>query len=69
MGSEVEQLRPADPGLRKQATRSGRMKGCYIYIPAERLQEVGIDVSGPPPRYRVWAGRRGSLLVTLYRHE
>lgn len=59
-------MRAVDHGLRKRATRSGRMKGCYIYIPAERLQEVGIDVSGPPPHYRLWAGRRGSLLVTLY---
>lgn len=60
-------MREADPGYRRQATRSGRMKGCYIYIPAQTLQEAGVDVSGPPPRYRVWRGRRGSLLVTLYR--
>jgi hypothetical protein len=59
-------MREQDHGYRRKATRSGRMKGCYIYIPAERLQEVGVDPQGPTPRYRVWSGRRGSLLVTLY---
>lgn len=59
-------MREPDHGLRRKATRSGRMKGCYIYIPAQSLQEVGVDPAGLPPRYRVWAGRRGSLLVTLY---
>jgi hypothetical protein len=57
----------SDPARRKVATRGGRQKGCYIYIPAEMLQEAGIDVAGPAPHYRLWGGRRGSLLVTLYR--
>jgi hypothetical protein len=37
-----------------------------VYIPAETLQEAGIEIEKPVPYYRVWAGRRGSLLVTLY---
>ncbi len=59
-------MRPADPALRKQATRSGRAKGCYIYIDAGTLQAAGVSPGDPPPRFRLWAGRRGSLLVTLY---
>jgi hypothetical protein len=57
----------SDPARRKRATRAGRQRGCYIYIPAENLQAAGVDPAGPVPHYRVWGGRRGSLLVTLYR--
>lgn len=57
----------ADPAARKQATRSGRARGCYIYIASGDLQRAGMDLRDPAPQYRVWAGRRGSLLVTLYR--
>lgn len=59
-------MKPADPGLRKQSTRSGRARGCYIYIDAGTLQRAGIEPGDSPPLYRLWAGRRGSLLVTLY---
>jgi hypothetical protein len=61
------ELREADPGYRKQSTRSGRARGCFIYIDAETLRRSGVDPALPPPRYRLWNGRRGSLLVTLYR--
>jgi hypothetical protein len=57
----------ADPAARKQATRSGRARGCYIYIDAGTMERAGIPASDSPPQYRLWAGRRGSLLVTLYR--
>jgi hypothetical protein len=57
----------ADPARRKRSQRRGRMKGCYVYIAAENLQAAGFDPAGPAPLYRVWGGRRGSLLVTLYR--
>lgn len=56
-----------DPAKRNRATRTARQKGCYIYIPADRLQAAGFPDGSPPPLYRVWGGRRGSLLVTLYR--
>ena len=57
----------SDPAMRRKAQRSGRERGCWVYIPAENLQAAGFDVAGPAPLYRVWGGRRGSLLVTLYR--
>lgn len=57
----------SDQAKRNKASRGGRQRGCYIYIPAQRLQEAGIDPTGPEPYYRLWAGRRGSLLVTFYR--
>lgn len=56
-----------DPGQRRQATRSARQRGCYIYIPAEILQAAGVDISGPAPYYRTWASRGGSVLLRLYR--
>jgi hypothetical protein len=56
-----------DSGLRRKAQRTGREKGCWVYIPAERLQAAGFADGSPVPHYRVWGGRRGSLLVTLYR--
>ena len=55
-----------DTAERKQATRAGRRRGCYIYIVAEDLQKAGIDPYGPAPFYRVWAGKRGRFIVTLY---
>ena len=60
-------MRQADPALRKQATRSGRARGCYIYIDAGTLERAGVDPGDSPPKYRLWGGRRGSLLVTLYK--
>lgn len=45
------------------------MRGCYVYIPAEELVKAGIDPQGPPPLYRTWGSRRGSVLVRLYKPE
>lgn len=56
-----------DPGQRRKAQRHGRERGCWVYIPAERLAEAGFAAGSPAPHYRLWGGRRGSLLVTLYR--
>lgn len=55
-----------DSGARRRATRSGRKRGCYIYIPLEELLAAGIDPDGPPPDYRTWGDRRGSVIVRLY---
>jgi len=55
-----------DPGFRRKAQRSGREKGCWVYIPAELLQVAGYDLAGPAPHYRLWGGSRGRLVVTLY---
>jgi hypothetical protein len=41
-------------GLRRQAQRHGREKGCRVNIPMEELRKAGWDVDGPPPYYRVW---------------
>lgn len=55
-----------DHGLRRQSTRSGRMRGCYIYIPQEDLVKAGIDPAGPAPFYRTWGTSRGGVMVRLY---
>lgn len=56
-----------DPAARRRATRGGRRKGCYVYIPAEQLAEAGIDPNGPAPYYRTWVGgNRPRVIVNLY---
>ena len=55
-----------DAGHRRQSTRKGRERGCSLYIAAEELLAAGIDLDAPPPRYRVWAGRKRTLVVSLY---
>ena len=50
----------------RKAQRSGREKGVRIYIGADELRAAGIDPDGPPPTFRVWGRRRGSVLVRLY---
>jgi hypothetical protein len=56
-----------DYGLRRRAKRSGREKGCWAYIPAEALEQVGFDPDDPPPFYRIWPSSRGGLFVRLYK--
>ena len=55
-----------DPGARRRSKRAGRERGCWLYVPAEFLAANGIDPYGAPPLYRVWAGRKRTLLVQLY---
>lgn len=59
-------MRGRDHGERVRATRSGRMRGCYIYIDAESLRKAGLDPEATPPFYRVWAGRGGRFVVSTY---
>jgi hypothetical protein len=55
-----------DAAERKQATRTGRQRGCYIYIPAEELEKAQWPADSPPPFYRVWGSSRRGLFVRLY---
>lgn len=56
-----------DDQARRVAKRSQRERGCWTYISAATLVSAGIDPNGPPPLYRTWGGRRGSVLVRLYK--
>jgi len=56
-----------DASARRRAVRSGRERGCWVYIPAEDLQKAGIDPQGPRPWYRTWGRARGGVLVRLYK--
>jgi len=38
-----------------------------LYVPAEELRKLGFEPEAPPPYSRVWAGRKSTLLVQLYR--
>lgn len=58
-----------DYARRRRATRTGRQKGCYIYVPADELVKAGIDPDGPPPEYRLWGTRGGGLMGRLYAPE
>jgi hypothetical protein len=54
---------------RRQSKRTGRERGCWLYIPAEELEASGYDPREPAPFYRVWPGTRGGLRVRLYRER
>lgn len=55
--------------VRRKSQRKQRERGCTIYIPASALQKAGVSPDGPPPLYRVWGNRRGSILVRLYKND
>lgn len=56
-----------DVQQRRRATRSARQRGCYVYVPAEELVKAGWAAGDPPPFYRTWGSKKGSVLVQLYR--
>jgi hypothetical protein len=56
-----------DPMLRRRALRTGRERGCWVYIPADELSKAGFDPKGSVPFYRTWGHARGSLMVRLYK--
>jgi hypothetical protein len=59
-----------DPARRRRSVRRGRERGCWVYIPAAVLREIGVELERErPPLYRIFAGRRRSLAVTLYKQE
>jgi len=56
---------------RRRATRTGREKGCRVFIPAIVLDYLGIDPDAEPPSYSVVALKeerpnRRSVIVRLY---
>jgi hypothetical protein len=55
-----------DAAARRRSRRSGRERGCWLYVPAEVLAEAGIDPHAERPWYRVWATPRGGLFGRLY---
>lgn len=57
----------ADVMARKKARRSGRERGCWIYVAAEDLERMGFDPYGEVPYYRIWSSVRGGLRARLYR--
>lgn len=56
-----------DPGRRRRSVREGRERGCWVYIPAQELVKAGVSVFAGPPWYRIWGGRRGGVVVRLYK--
>lgn len=56
-----------DQGARRRTQRRGRERGCWVYIPAAELVAAGVSPDDEPPWYRLWSGRRGRFIVTLYR--
>lgn len=68
LGNMQGEMGSHDSKRRRKASRSGRMKGVKVFIPAEELVRAGIDPDGPPPLYRL-VGRkvRGHrVIVNLY---
>lgn len=51
----------------RKAQRKGRERGVWVFVPAAELRKAGVDPIGPPPLFRVWGRRGGSVLVRLYK--
>ncbi len=56
-----------DRAVRKRGRRSGRERGCWVYVPAAELVKAGYSIHEPPPFYRVWGAKRGGLVARFYR--
>lgn len=56
-----------DHAARRKAQRNGRERGCWVYIPAELLSQGDPTGGEFAPFYRVYGGKRGRFVVTLYR--
>jgi hypothetical protein len=56
-----------DHAQRRASKRTGRERGCWLYIPAVQLLRAGYTAEDPPPYYRVWGNARGRVTVQLYR--
>jgi hypothetical protein len=59
--------RPYDLATRHKGMRYNNEWGIRVYIPVEVLERAGVGEADADVYYRIWGGRRGSLLVTLYR--
>lgn len=58
-----------DHAMRRASKRSGRERGCWVYVPAVQLLRAGFGAETPPPFYRVWGSARGRLVIQLYRTQ
>jgi hypothetical protein len=56
-----------DHAMRRRSKRTGRERGCWLYIPAVDLLRAGYGAEQHEPFYRVWANARGRITVQLYR--
>ena len=56
-----------DHAQRRASKRTGRERGCWLYIPAVDLLKAGYGADQPAPYYRVWGNARGRVTVQLYR--
>lgn len=56
-----------DSAARRRAKRSGRQRGCWVYIPHEELVKTGHGAPDHLPWYRVWGQSRGGVFIRLYR--
>jgi len=56
-----------DYARRRRSKRTGRERGCWLYIPADELTRAGVQLDAEPPLYRVWGTKRGGLMIRLYR--
>jgi hypothetical protein len=57
-----------DAMQRRRAVRTGRERGCWVYVPAEELVKAGHASGGALPFYRTWGSKKGAVLVQLYRN-
>lgn len=58
-----------DPVKRRRSQRTGRSRGCWVYIPMVDLIAAGFSPDEPPPYYRTWGDERGGVVVRLYREQ
>ena len=67
----AEPKRAPDTARRSKAQRSGRQRGCSVYIDAEQLVAAGINPADDVPFYTVRGYQRSrngrSVIVSLYR--
>lgn len=56
-----------DHAKRRRSKRTGRERGCWLYIPAEELDRALGRNGDAPPYYRVWGLQGASVIVKLYR--
>jgi len=59
----------ADIAERRRSRRSGRERGYWTYIPGEELEKMGFSTDEAAPLYKTWPGRKGTIMIQLYRRE
>jgi len=56
-----------DPGDIKRATRSGRQRGAWFYIPWEELHHAGAPDPPAPIHFACYGCRGGRVIIRLTR--